>query len=77
MLSSAMHNIMQCCIHNNDKFTQFSVDHIPQGREESLYTNILDSQFNDVVENNNMVTDQSGKLASVEHTLSVFSFFTK
>ena len=62
---------IQCCIHNHYKFTQFSIDHIPQGQEESLYNNILDSQFN-VVDNN---FDQSGKLSSVEHIISVFSYF--
>ena len=65
---------IKCCIHNNYKFIQFSIDHIPQGQEESLYNNIPDSQFN-VVDKNFMVTDQSGELASVEHTISVFRFF--
>jgi hypothetical protein len=62
--------IITTCLHNS--LLTLS-DHIPHVQEESLYNNILDSQF-DVVDNN-VGIDQSGIyfVASVEHTISVFT----
>ena len=66
---------IQCCIHNNDMFTfSFIIDHVPSVQEESLYNNILDSQF-DMVNNNNRITDQSGKASSECMHIGIVNFY--